>query len=91
MLIDWTKHLKDPEEKKRFEAYVWSCRQVFQRQLELLEEKEREITAEERDLFIYENNNWAYRQAHRNGSMQMIKFLKNLVDLDQQKEPNRDR
>lgn len=91
MQANWTKHLKDPEEKAKFATYIWSCRQAFKRQLDLLNEKEAELTDSERSPAQYDNPNWEYRQAHKNGAMEMIGFLKALVDLDQQKEPKRDR
>lgn len=87
MQIDWTKHLKDPEEKKRFEVYLQSCGQAFRRLQTLLKEKENALNSAERSVEAYDSPNWAERQAHRNGNMEMLWFLKTLVDLDQQKEP----
>lgn len=88
MDIRWTSHLADQAEKERFANYVWTNKPVLKRLKELLEEKETAIDNDERSISSYENQNWAYRQAHRNGSREMIRFLKTLVDLDQQKEPN---
>jgi len=85
MDINWTKHLKDPVEVERFKTYVKSSKLAFDHLIKLLEEKEAAINSEERSLSSYDNPNWAYRQAHRNGSREMLGFLKNLVDLDQQK------
>lgn len=91
MLIDWTKHISDPETKSRFEAQILNAKPVLDRLRQILMEKEDTIDRTERNIGVYNTPNWAERQAHKNGNREMIWFLKTLADLDQQthiKEPS---
>lgn len=84
MYIDWTKHLTDPEEKSRFTAQVENSRPVLRRLQQILAEKELTLDRVEMNIGVYNTDNWAYRQAHKNGNREMLWFLNKLVDLDQQ-------
>lgn len=88
MLTVWTKNLKTEEEKQNFTNQVLGARPVLERLQKLLEEKEAELDRSERTQKAYENPNWAYLQAHRNGCASMLQSIKDLINLDQQKETN---
>lgn len=85
MYVEWTKHIKDPDDKSNFEQQILSAKPVLQRLKQILEEKESSIDRSETSILVYDTPNWAERQAHKNGNRESILFLKKLVDLDQQK------
>jgi len=82
----WTAHLQTDEEKQRFRNQLYGSREVLERLFKLVETKENELGAAERNQSAYENPNWAYLQAHRNGYASFAKAMKNLLTLDQQKQ-----
>ena len=82
----WFKNLKTDEEQSRFMNSLLGAKPVLERLKELLEEKEKEIELSERSLASYDNPNWAYKQAHKNGSLSSLSTIKNLINLDQQKD-----
>lgn len=82
MFIDWTKNLKDDEEKARFESQVVSAKPVLDRLLCLCEDKENAIQQNELD---FDKTNWAIRQASFIGSRAALTWMKKLIDLDQQR------
>ena len=85
MLTVWTKNLKTEEERQNFNNQLLGARPVLQRLSDLLEEKEKELDRSERSQKAYENPNWAYLQAHRNGCAGMLQSIKELINLDQQR------
>lgn len=85
MYLEWTKHLKDPQDKSNFEQQILSARPVLERLKQILEEKENTLDRSETSITVYDTPNWAERQAHKNGNRESLWFLKKLVDLDQQK------
>src|SRR5271163_4753084 len=81
MISAWTDHLQSPEDKKRFQdgikesPYVNRIRELMTRDLEGLARKERSSK-------VYENPNWANRQAHANGYMSCLQEYLTLLNLD---------
>ena len=88
MLTAWTKNLKTEEEQYNFNNMLLGARPVLERLTELLNEKEDSLGKSERTIKAYDNPNWAYQQAHKNGSAAMLAAVKELINLDQQKEIN---
>lgn len=86
MLINWTSHLTDPEEKVRFQNQVLSARPVLERLHQLLTEDEKRIDFIDTSVKQFDNPNWAYRQAFNNGGRATYNFIKKLINLDQQKD-----
>lgn len=86
MDIVWTKHLKDPEEKERLINQIKSAKQVLDRLNTILDEKFDEMERTELSLASYADNNWSHKQAHKNGYKSCLARLKQLINLDQQKE-----
>ena len=84
MLLPWTKHIKDAEEKKRFENEIIGSRRVLERLQELLDEEEKLIDRLETTPRIFDQPNWYERQIFYNGFRSCIGMLKKLIDLDQQ-------
>lgn len=83
MLPQWTHHLKDPEEKKRFRSYIYNSKGVVDRLLEMLNQREEEINAKEMDEESYDSPSWAALQADRNGRRRELRWMKQLITLDQ--------
>lgn len=86
MMTVWTKNLDTQEDKDRFESTVKSAKPVLKRLTELLVEEEEAIDRSEINPDVYEAASWASKQAHKNGQRAMIRKIKNLISLDQQKE-----
>jgi len=86
MYTKWTQHLKDDEEKKRFQNQIWSAKPVLDRVYAILEEQEKGLDRSEIDPGSFENANWAYLQAFKNGDRFRLNYLKQLIDLDKQKD-----
>lgn len=84
MYIDWTKHLKDPEAKSKFEQSIHSASDVLERLTSILKEKLDTLDRSETDMAVYDTPNWAERQAHKNGQRSSLMFLLKLIDLDKQ-------
>lgn len=75
MFIEWTKHLKDPKDKADFEKEIVAYKRVLGRLKDILQEKEDAL---------YDSPNWSERQS---GNRETLRYLKKLVDLDQQRTP----
>lgn len=86
MLTVWTKNLRTQQEKDNFNNTLLGSRPVLERLYELLNEKEVDLDRSERSLKAYDNPNWAYQQAHKNGCASMLSSIKELINLDHQKE-----
>lgn len=84
MKIQWTSHLKDEDEKKRFESRVQASRPVLERLSELIDERERAINTIETGVEVYKQPGWEGAFAHYNGERASLKYIKNLINLDQQ-------
>lgn len=85
MFYQWTSHLEKPEDKERFEQTIQSSKPTLDRLKTILLEQEEMIEREELNIHLYDNPNWAARQAFRNGQRKAVRELFKLVDLDQQK------
>lgn len=83
MISQWTTHLKDPQDKERFEASVQSSRHVFERLTEMLDDRLAAIEQIQTGVDIYKQPGWDALQAYYNGSKATIKLVKNLINLDQ--------
>lgn len=81
MISAWTKHLTDEEDKEKFRNKILSSKVVLQRIKDLMEEDLLSVESDEIDVKAYENANWAYRQAHRNGYKNALRKLNILLDL----------
>lgn len=86
MMSQWTKNLSDPKDKERFQSSILGSRPVLERLQELLDEEEKDLDSSELKEATYDTPSWAYLQAHKNGQRSMIRKIKTLINLDQQKE-----
>lgn len=89
MYTRWTAHLKDKEEKEKFQNYVRSSKELLNRLGDILTEEDQRLTRSEVSEKQYEIVNWTYLQAHKNGFRQALSLIKQLVTLDQQEHNDR--
>lgn len=91
MLIDWTKHLKDPELKVQFENKLINSKEVLDVLYKLLVERETALDRAELRADQFDNPNWSHKQAFNNGFRSAVNVCKILINLDQQKGTSNDR
>lgn len=82
MITEWTKHLKDPQEKAEFEQYVKSTKRLLERLTQLIDEREYSLDRSETDMKSFDQPNWDYKQAYKNGFRACLNIMKKLVDID---------
>lgn len=82
MLMDWTKNLKEQAEKEEFENYLRSCKRVFTRLEQLLDERKASLDRSETDIKSFDLPNWDHRQAYKNGFRACLDVVQKLIDLD---------
>lgn len=81
MLSAWTQHIKDPVEKKNFEEYVKGSKQIMERLQAILNTLETSLERTEQSADVFEDPNWAYKQAYMNGCRAMLHRVKLITDL----------
>ena len=89
MYTGWTSHLPD-EDKDEFQRRVWRSKPVLDRVNALLENELKAIDDTERDPKAYDNPAWPYKQAYKNGMRAGLSIMKQFVDLNKQKKPEKD-
>lgn len=83
MQLVWTKNIKDPEAKVRFENSLVGSRQVLDRLKEILSEIETtDLDRSEMEPKSYESPSWAFRQAHKNGFRQAIHLIDKIITIE---------
>lgn len=81
MHIEWTAHLRTPEEREKFKQQILSHAAVLQRLDKIIEEKirsaEREMYSEE----AYNIGDWAYKQADNLGKIRALRHLRTFTNM----------
>jgi hypothetical protein len=85
MYTKWTSHLSTEEEQNRFKETVLASKPVLNRIKDLMEIEEKTLDRTELDPKAYDNTNWPYKQAFKNGYRAGLAVAKKLVDIDNQK------
>lgn len=80
----WTKNLEDTNEKLQFESSYHGSEVVLKRLIELLDEMSDKIDRSSLTLTQYQNPNWAFETAHKNGMEAAYQAVKNLVTIKDQ-------
>ena len=76
----WTQGLTDQEKPEVLRLLELEADSPFlKRLLQVLDLKKQNLETSERTLEAYDNPNWAYKQAHNNGAIQMISFIEKLI------------
>jgi hypothetical protein len=84
MKIQWTAHLKDEEAKERFQRNILAAKPVLERLDFLLAERQKAIDTIETGVEKYIQPGWSAIQAHYNGEKASIRYIRNLINLDQE-------
>jgi hypothetical protein len=87
----WTQHLDEEASKDRFRQSISAAKSILDRLKNIIEEREGVINSIETGVEIYTKPGWDALLAHYNGEKASLKFIKKLIDLDQQKEVFNDR
>jgi len=83
LVANWTSHLKDPEERKRFSTYIYSSRSILDRLKTIVNEMQEELDQKETNEEQYDSPSWAALQADRNGFRRALRRIHKLINLDQ--------
>ena len=85
MYTKWTSHLPTEEAQNKFKESVLAAKPVLERIKDLLTAEEKVLDRTELDPKAYDNTNWPYKQAFKNGYRAGLEIARKLVDLDNQK------
>lgn len=77
---EWVRHLKTEKEKKEFFELLLSSRQILDRLLQLVREKQSQIERTEIDPTKYDSG-YAFLQAHLNGKRAGLTEIEKLVEF----------
>lgn len=77
----WTRHIQDQDRREDFEKVLRNNSLLFKRLNEIAQEWEASLNSEETSKDQYQSPAWACLQAHRNGSRETIKKLKDLISF----------
>ncbi len=86
--MQWVKNIKDEQEKKDFEKSVRAQRWVLDHLHSILKDEEQSLDRSETDPKCFEDPNWAYKQAYKNGQRAVLNKVIKLIDLDHQTQGN---
>lgn len=87
----WTQHLDEEATKDRFRNSVSASKHILDRLKDIIAERETAINSIETGVEIFSKPGWDALLAHYNGEKAALKFVKKIIDLDQQKETFNDR
>lgn len=82
MIPQWTSHLADLDEKKRFKTYMFSSKGVLDRLLAIIATMETDLEDQELDKTAYDSPSWASKQADNNGYRRCLREIRKLLTLD---------
>jgi hypothetical protein len=88
MLTEWTKNLSTPTDKEYFQNRILGAKDVLDRLIVLINEKEQTLDRSEMSIEVYNTPCWENRQAHKNGNREAFHWLRKLINLDQQRDIN---
>ena len=77
----WTAHLKTAEEKERFVNQLLSAEPVLEQLSKMIDEKLLVLDRSSLSLKQYENTNWPYQAAHKNGMASAYEAVKSLLTI----------
>lgn len=86
MITAWTKHLKTAKEIDEFEKYVRGSKVLLDRMQEILKENLSQLDSAEVKPTDFDDPNWSYKQAFRNGQRSTLKNILRLIHLDHRSE-----
>ena len=81
MRVIWTQHIKDEKKKEDFRQLLKNSTQVLGRLRMILDEEEKGLDTQETTSKDFDNPNWQFKQAFRNGDRARLRQIRNLIDL----------
>lgn len=84
MYSKWTSHLATEQAKEEFRRDILRAKDVLDRQKQILNEEEAYLDRSEMNIKQFDQPNWEYRQAFKNGYRAALEIQKRLIDLDKQ-------
>lgn len=78
----WTRHIEDNEAKAKFIAHIRGSKDVLDRLSQILDMEWDGLNNSEMSMKCFENPNWAFQQAYKNGYRACLAVIKNIVDID---------
>lgn len=84
MKLDWIIGQTE-EEKTKTKQLLQRSSAVFEKLTNILEDYEMSLDRSERDISQFDNPNWEYRQAYRNGFRACLNRIKELIDIEETK------
>lgn len=79
--LDWVKNSESDKDKEDFESILRNNTRIFRRLSEILTEWEDSLNRQERGKDQYETPNWDKLQAHRNGNIEILQKLRDLISF----------
>lgn len=77
--LEWFKHPTNTEEKKAFETTLRNSVMVLSRLKEIIVERQNSLLKQDISSDSFDNPNWDYKQAFRNGRYRELQDLKDLI------------
>lgn len=77
----WFTHLSNEESRADFRRSLFSSRTVLRRLKNILEEEKRTMANAEASPKDFEDGNWAYKQAFRNGERRGLRIVEDLLQF----------
>lgn len=82
MLTIWTQDIKDTEEKEAFTNHIRNSKAVLDKIVGILIAEQNALDRSETDMKSFDQPNWEYRQAYKNGYRACLTKITSLVDID---------
>jgi hypothetical protein len=76
--LTWTRHIKDGEQKQKFEQALRASTTIVTRLQQILDEEEKALDKASVD---FDNPSWSHKQAFILGQKDTLRKLKELVDF----------
>lgn len=77
----WVRDAKTEDQKKDFEQYLRNNTRLFDKLNAIMDEWEDALDKQERSKDQYDVTNWQALQAHRNGNVEIIQKLRDLISF----------
>lgn len=77
--LRWTKNLPDDQSRKDLETIVRNSTILLTRLKQIIEDREKSLINLGLSLEDFKDSNWSHKQAHRNGGLNELKRIKELI------------
>lgn len=77
----WTENLSDPEKKAEFEKLLRNSTITLSRLRAIVQKYAKELMTVERNPKVFDDPNWAYKQAYTNGMLHTYAKLDQLLSF----------